>query len=71
MALGISWSADNGNSNVDGGSTGAVVDGDRSLVFANSTLTDLAAHGLTSNSETMSYALSANLEILRPTRHGG
>ncbi len=70
-ALGISWGADNGNSNADGGSTGVVVDGDRSLVFAASTLTDLAALGLTSNSETISYALSPNGTAIVATAGSG
>jgi T1SS-143 domain-containing protein len=59
-SLGIAWGADSGNSSVDGGSTGALVVGDRSLVFAGSALTTLAALGLTSNGETVSYALSAD-----------
>ncbi|MFC0243784.1 T1SS-143 repeat domain-containing protein [Rhodopseudomonas telluris] len=59
-ALGISWGADSGNSNVDGGVNGAAVLGDRSLVFAGSAVTSLAALGLTSNGETISYTLSAD-----------
>jgi T1SS-143 domain-containing protein len=58
--LGISWGADNGNSKVDGGSTGTVVDGDRSLVFASSEIATLQALGLTSNGETISYSVSAD-----------
>ncbi|NPV19541.1 beta strand repeat-containing protein [Bradyrhizobium aeschynomenes] len=58
--LGISWGADSGNSKVDGGSTGTVVDGDRSLVFASSEIATLQALGLTSNGETISYSLSAD-----------
>ncbi|WP_322517587.1 tandem-95 repeat protein [Rhodopseudomonas palustris] len=59
-SLGIGWGADGGNSSVDGGSTGSPVLGDRSLVFANSTLVTLTSLGLTSNGETISYALSAD-----------
>ncbi|WP_257166615.1 VCBS domain-containing protein [Bradyrhizobium sp. SRS-191] len=58
--LGISWGADNGNSKVDGGSNGTVVDGDRSLVFASSDIATLQALGLTSNGETISYSVSAS-----------
>ncbi|CCD94525.1 hypothetical protein BRAO375_3630006 [Bradyrhizobium sp. ORS 375] len=58
--LNIGWGADSGNSKVDGGSTGTVIDGDRSLVFASSEIAELQALGLTSNGETISYTLSAN-----------
>ncbi|MGY3451765.1 T1SS-143 repeat domain-containing protein [Bradyrhizobium sp. USDA 4353] len=58
--LGISWGADNGNSKVNGGSNGTVVDGDRSLVFASSEIATLQALGLTSNGETISYSVSAD-----------
>jgi len=57
--LHIGWGADNGNSKVDGGSAGTVVDGDRSLVFAASEIASLEAMGLTSNGEAISFTLSA------------
>ncbi|MGP9811308.1 T1SS-143 repeat domain-containing protein [Rhodopseudomonas sp. NSM] len=59
-SLGIGWGADSGNSSLDGGSSGSVVLGDRSLVFADSTLATLASLGLTSNGEVISYAQSAD-----------
>jgi len=71
VVLGISWGADNGNSNIDGGSTGTVVDGDRSLVFADTQIATLEALNLTSNGETIHYALSANGTEIVATAGGG
>ncbi|BAM90588.1 putative outer membrane adhesin like protein, multiple VCBS domains [Bradyrhizobium oligotrophicum S58] len=69
--LHIGWGADNGNSKVDGGSDGTVVDGDRSLVFATSEIATLQALGLTSNGEAISYTLSANgTEIIATAGEG-
>ncbi|MGJ4894650.1 VCBS domain-containing protein [Bradyrhizobium oligotrophicum] len=69
--LNIGWGADNGNSKVDGGSNGTVVDGDRSLVFDASEIATLQALGLTSNGEAISYTLSANgTEIIATAGEG-
>ncbi|WP_315754110.1 MULTISPECIES: VCBS domain-containing protein [unclassified Bradyrhizobium] len=69
--LHIGWGADNGNSKVDGGSNGTVVDGDRSLVFDASEIATLQALGLTSNGEAISYTLSANgTEIIATAGEG-
>ncbi|MGJ5176990.1 tandem-95 repeat protein [Bradyrhizobium oligotrophicum] len=58
--LHIGWGADSGNSSVDGGTSGTVVVGDRSLVFASSEIAELEALGLTSNGEAISYTLSGD-----------
>jgi len=60
VQLGISWGADNSNSNVNGGSNGTVINGDRSLVFASTEIAKLEALNLTSNGDAISYTLSAN-----------
>ncbi|WP_080507775.1 tandem-95 repeat protein [Rhodopseudomonas palustris] len=70
-SLGIGWGADSGNSSIDGGSSGAVALGDRSLVFADSTLAALASLGLTSNGEAISYALSADGTSIVASAAGG
>ncbi|REG07399.1 T1SS-143 domain-containing protein [Rhodopseudomonas thermotolerans] len=71
VSLGIAWGADSGNSDVDGGSTGIAVDGDRSLVFDPATITALEALALTSNGETISYALSADGTEIVASAGGG
>jgi T1SS-143 domain-containing protein len=56
--LDIAWGADDGNDNVDGGITGAPVDGDRAVTFASNAISTLEALVLTSSGDEVNYALS-------------
>uniref|UniRef100_UPI0031D9DEA7 DUF5801 repeats-in-toxin domain-containing protein n=1 Tax=Kiloniella sp. GXU_MW_B19 TaxID=3141326 RepID=UPI0031D9DEA7 len=66
---GIDFGADEANQQVNGGvgADGTPAAGDRAVVFTDSTITDLQGQGLTSNGESLSFALSANGTVLSAT----
>ncbi|TYC56438.1 type I secretion C-terminal target domain-containing protein [Rhodobacterales bacterium] len=72
-SLGIDWGADSENSAVNGGIDEAkgAVEGDRSVVFADTVVSTLEAQGLSSNGIDLVYEISSNGTVLTATAGEG
>jgi T1SS-143 domain-containing protein len=63
--LGISWGADDGNSSVNGGISGASVNGDRAVTFDSATTAALTSQHLSQGGVELTYVISNNGTVLK------